>query len=124
MNEKKMVMKCCAPTCFFCKKPKENELILTSVPEGYDDYELLVDYEECDECHEKFDRNIVLLEVDKLPTDEGQPPIKDELFPTGRFTIVLAKNSSVLHEGQRFLLPIEDYEDVRRELLSKGDIHE
>lgn len=86
------------PVCFFCGESK-NEIALMgrihSKKGARDDVKapmyMVLNYEPCDECIEKFKQGVLLIEVTTVPQSKNQPPIsnkQEELFPTGAWCIV------------------------------------
>lgn len=62
--------------CFWCKRPKDDT---DGVPEYYD-------YDFCKLCQEKVDKGIVVVQTTE--TSNGNPPIKSDLYPTGKWVVV------------------------------------
>lgn len=48
---------------------------------------LCMDYEPCDACKALFEGNILLIGVTTTPNGE-QPPIRDDLYPTGSYVVL------------------------------------
>ena len=78
--------------CFFCGKHTGIALMGRLKGDAKAPYEVMCDYEPCDECKKKFEQGSLLLEVDTRPLVNGQLAIqkKDnhELYPTGRFKLI------------------------------------
>lgn len=83
--------------CFFCREPKEVVLFGASgsrlFPKrgGEAPREVLIDYEPCLKCAERFKEGILLVEATRHPTAPGQPAIKnrgEDIFPTGSFALI------------------------------------
>lgn len=101
------------PVCFFCGKPK-NELVLMGKLKG--DAEapknVCLDYEPCDACKALFARNILLMGVTTTPNGD-QPPIQDNLYPTGSYVVITREAAgrvfqdeaakAILEKGKAFL---------------------
>lgn len=106
------------PVCFFCGEEK-NEIALMgrmrSRKGARDDLEapkrMLLDYEPCDKCREKFSQGVLLIEVNSYPMADNQPPIQEGAYPTGKYVVV---NPEALVEdfkaGSRALVLHEDFE--------------
>lgn len=62
--------------CFWCKRPKDDT-------EGQPEY---FDYEFCELCEKQVDKGIVIIQT--VETSNGNPPIKTDLFPTGKWVVV------------------------------------
>lgn len=111
------------PICFWCGEHK-NEIALCGHIGNYrkgEDFEApkncILDYEPCDKCKEIWDKGVVLIEVDTKPQAEGQLPIQDPYYPTGRYA-VMEKSSAektfkpeVLEKGL-LLVPPEVFEQI------------
>lgn len=50
--------------------------------------EIVVDYEPCDDCKELRKKGLALLETTDAPNHEGQPPIQEGVYPTGKWWVV------------------------------------
>lgn len=62
--------------CFWCKRPTEDG-------NGQPEYN---DYDFCERCQEKTDQGITTIQVTTEPN--GNPPIKDALYPTGKWVVL------------------------------------
>lgn len=49
---------------------------------------ITMNYEPCDDCAEKWKMGIVVIEVLNSPLSEGQSPISEGMYPTGRHVVV------------------------------------
>ena len=77
------------PVCFFCGKEK-NEIALLGKIDREDSEaprKVILNFEPCDECKEKFAQGVLLIEVTQTPTYIGMP-IADNAYPTGRYVVV------------------------------------
>lgn len=77
------------PVCFFCGEDK-NELVLLGKINKEDDQapkRMIVDFEPCDKCKEKFAKGVLLIEVTTYPEYIGKP-IAENAYPTGRYVVV------------------------------------
>ena len=114
------------PICFFCKEHK-NEIALMGALKG--DIEapknLLLDYEPCDKCKEKFKEGVLIIEATQYPNVENQPPIQKDAYPTGRYILVKPKALKEPYNkaGTTALMYLSDYEKLiigsKKEELSK-----
>lgn len=97
------------PVCFFCGKPK-NELVLMGKLKG--DAEapknVCLDYEPCDACKAMFEGNILLMGVMTTPNGD-QPPIQDNLYPTGSYVVITREATERVFQ-----------EEVAKTILEKG----
>ena len=54
--------------------------------------QMVVDYEPCESCKQKFDTGVALIEVSEVPGASTQPPITaregTDYYPTGRYIVV------------------------------------
>ena len=117
------------PICFFCKEHR-NEIILMGKLK--DDAEapknIIVDYEPCDKCKEKFKEGVLIIEATQYPNVEKQPALQKDAYPTGRY--VLLKPESLKEPfnipGTKCLMTVTDYEELiigskKRALQNKED---
>lgn len=49
---------------------------------------ITMNYEPCDDCAEKWKMGIVAIEASNHPLSEGQPPMGENAYPTGRHVVV------------------------------------
>ena len=50
---------------------------------------IVANYEPCDKCKEQWNKGDVLIEAEREPIEEGQPPIgADKAYPTGSFWVI------------------------------------
>ena len=49
---------------------------------------IVVDYEPCDKCREKWEDGDVIIEAQDTPLTEGQPPMQEGAYPTGHYWVV------------------------------------
>lgn len=108
------------PVCFFCKEEK-NEIVLLgkiSSKRGEDleaPKHCILDYEPCEKCREQFSQGFLVIEVEDYPMSEGQPPIHDNHYPTGR--VVLLKPNEDRPQGEVALCTSEVFNQVFGNLL-------
>ena len=76
------------PRCFFCGESK-NEIALLGALK--DDIEapknLILDYEPCDKCAEKFKEGVLIIAVESYPVVPNQPPIQKNAYPSGPYAL-------------------------------------
>lgn len=95
------------PVCFWCGETKNEIALLGRIREkdpitgksirGTDleaPMKMVLDYEPCDKCKEKWDKGFTVIEVSPNPLQKGMPPIcsdmvDGELYPTGRYLVLL-----------------------------------
>ena len=103
------------PICFFCKEHK-NEIVLmgklkndAEAPKN-----IIVDYEPCDECKEKFKKGVLIIEVSQYPNVEKQPALQKDAYPTGRYALLKpeALNEPFNVPGTKCLMTVTDYEEL------------
>lgn len=83
----------CIPICCWCGKEK-NEIALLGRLKG--DAEApksaILDYEPCDDCMEKFNLGVVLIEVTDIQPSDKRPPISCQndmkVYPTFRYSVI------------------------------------
>ncbi len=49
---------------------------------------MILDYEPCDKCKEKFEAGIQIVEASEKPLNQGQPLLGNSGYPTGRWAVV------------------------------------
>lgn len=87
--------------------------------------EMIVSYEPCDKCREKWDQGVACVEVDTKPTAINQPPIHEDLYPTGRCIVVNSERlkgvfDKDFHDGDRCLVEADMFEQVFGHIFSNG----
>jgi len=73
--------------CFFCDEVKGLMFLGKLKGDAKAPDKLLVDYEPCDACKEKFKQGILWIEAAAAPIAPNQAPIMDGAYPTGRWTV-------------------------------------
>ena len=63
--------------CFWCNKPKYN---------GQEGEPVYTNYEPCEECNGHMFKGVTVIQVEE--TDNGNPPIVDNLYPTRKWVVV------------------------------------
>ena len=80
---------CVNPTirvCFFCEKDKDIALLGKLKGDVKAPKRMLMDYQPCDACRKKMSIGTAVIEV--VTTDNGLPPIKEGVWPTGRWVVL------------------------------------
>lgn len=72
--------------CFFCEKDKGVALLGKLKGDVKAPKRVLMDYQPCDECRKKMSVGTTVIEV--VTTDNGLPPIKEGVWPTGRWVVL------------------------------------
>lgn len=115
--------------CFFCGEASGIALFGRMKGDVEAPKEVLIDYEPCNKCKERFEQGSLLLEVDTVPHISGQPPIQrqenQELYPTGRYKVIKKEACErifgAIHE--KALLDVETYNllfsEIDKELAKK-----
>ncbi len=62
--------------CFWCKKQKD---AVNGEP-------MYFDYDFCNSCQKQVDKGVVIIQT--IETFNGNPPIKTNLYPTGKWVVV------------------------------------
>ena len=82
------------PICFWCGEEK-GEIVLMGHIGDYrkgEDFKapkhMVIDYEPCDKCKAEWEQGVAILEVSHTPMQEGQPPIAEGAYPTGKMVVV------------------------------------
>ena len=73
--------------CFFCGEVKGLLLLGKLKGDAKAPDKMLIDYEPCDDCKEKFKQGILWIEASPEPIAPNQAPIADGAYPTGRWTV-------------------------------------
>lgn len=79
--------------CFFCNEAKGIVLFGKLKKDIKAPREVLINYEPCDKCKEKFKEGVIVVEVTTEQQLKNQPPINhtpnnEELYPTGAYAVV------------------------------------
>ena len=81
--------------CFFCKEAKGIVLFGKLKNDVEAPREVLINYEPCDKCKEKFKEGVIVVAVTTEQQCKNQPPITtrndEELYPTGAYAVVKPK---------------------------------
>ena len=81
--------------CFFCNEAKEIVLFGKLKKDVEAPREVLIDYEPCDKCKEKFKEGVTVVAVTTEQQYKNQPSITthndEELYPTGAYVVVKPK---------------------------------
>ena len=81
--------------CFFCKEAKGIVLFGKLKKDVEAPREVLINYEPCDKCKEKFKEGVTVVEVTTEQQFKNQLPITthndEELYPTGAYVVVKPK---------------------------------
>lgn len=105
------------PVCFFCGETKNEIALLGKIGKRGEDLEapkkVILDYEPCDACKEKFAQGVLLVEVTNSPNTEGQFPISKDAYPTGRYVVVRPEALiGDFQPGSKALVLHSDYEQM------------
>ena len=103
------------PRCFFCGESKNEIALLGALKNDAEaPKNIIMDYEPCDKCKEKFKEGVLIIEASQLPNVENQPPIQKDAYPTGRYALlkpeVLVEPFNV--PGTKCLMTVTDYEEL------------
>ena len=81
--------------CFFCNEAKGIVLFGKLKNDIEAPREVLINYEPCDKCKEKFKEGVTVVEVTTEQQHKNQPSITthndEELYPTGAYVVVKPK---------------------------------
>lgn len=111
------------PICFWCGKQK-NEIALLGRMNRADDEApmtgMVLDYEPCDKCKEQFKKCVVCVEVTQYPNQDGQPPMCESRYPTGRYVGITPEAATrVFGEALNTEFDIGQMIHVEREVFDK-----
>jgi len=99
--------------CFWC-----GEADGIAIPKFVKDFDnapcngMVVSYEPCQACEEKWIQGVAVLEVSPVPLAEHQPPIADGAYPSGNIWVVKAESIVNGEMGQRILATKEQLEEI------------
>lgn len=79
--------------CFFCNEAKGIVLFGKLKKDVEAPREVLINYEPCNKCKEKFKEGVIVVEVTTEQQLKNQPPISHtpnnaELYPTGAYAVI------------------------------------
>lgn len=109
--------------CFFCGEETGVVAMLGRIGDGrkHEDFEapkrMVLDYEPCKKCREKFATGVLVMAVTDTPPD-NRPPIQDGYYPTGAYVVV--KPSALdgnFKEGSNALMMDYEFNEVFKEAL-------
>jgi hypothetical protein len=69
------------PTCFWCRKDRNEVVLLGAAYKGEAPMHMLMDYQPCDECKANWARGILLIEVSETPLHPNQRGMYKERWP-------------------------------------------
>lgn len=104
------------PVCAFCGKEKNEIALMGRIGDGRrgEDFEapprVILDYEPCDDCKAQWEQGVAIIEVSQHPLKEGQPPISEGAYPTGRVVVVREEAlNGDFHKGSKALMIAEEF---------------
>ena len=107
------------PICAFCGKQKNEIALMGRIGDGRkgEDFEaprnVILDYEPCDECKAQWEQGVAIIEVSRYPVTEGQPPIAQGAYPTGRVAVVKEEAlNGGFKKGSKALMLAEEYQKM------------
>ena len=112
--------------CAWCKEQNGEIALVGELPGDMEaPKEMIIDYEPCDKCKDKWDHGVACIEVDTKPANASQPSIQDNLYPTGRYVVVKSDKLKEVfnrdfHDGDRVIIDTETFELVFRNIFSNG----
>lgn len=86
-------------------------------------------YEPCPKCKDGMESGITLIEASAFPVQDGQPPIQNGVYPTGRFIVVREEAISRIFDpsiaqqcvkARKAFLDIESF-DILISEIKEGD---
>lgn len=104
------------PVCFFCGEDKNEIALMGHIGDGrkHEDIEapmrMVLDYNPCDCCREKFSQGVLVIEVTQRPLPDGRPPISQGAYPTGRHVVV--RKGVLDFDGDKCLMLDTDFEQL------------
>lgn len=105
------------PVCFFCGESKNEIALMGHIGDGrkHEDFEapkyMVLDYEPCDCCKEKFSQGVLIIEVTRTPLPDNRPQIAEGAYPTGRH-VVVRKEALPNFEGDKCLMLDKEFEQM------------
>lgn len=119
------------PVCFFCGKLKNEIVMLGQIKEtkkrlteyGTTSKEvvdndvkapthMVVDYNPCNDCMEKFKEGDLVVEVSAFPLEDGRPPIQGSYYPTGRHILVRKGILNLPENSNKCLMSEKEFEQM------------
>lgn len=107
------------PICAFCGKEKNEIALMGHIGDGRkgEDFEaprnIILDYEPCDECKEQWAQGVAIIEVSRTPMADGQPPISNGAYPTGRVAVVKEEAlNGDFKKGSKALMITEEFQQL------------
>lgn len=105
--------------CAFCGKETGELALLGRIGDGRkgEDFEApkysILSYEPCDECKAQWAQGVAIIEVSRYPLSDGQPPISNGAYPTGRVVVVKEEAlSGGFHKGDKALMIDEEFRQM------------
>lgn len=75
--------------CFWCGKDDGTVILAGASYKGRAPHRMIVSYEPCDGCKQRFAQGITLVEVTEHPSDQRQAISRNpDLYPTGRYMVL------------------------------------
>ena len=108
------------PVCAFCGNRKNEIALLGHIGDGRKGEDLeapmntVVDYEPCDECKEKWEQGVAIIEVTTTPNSKNQPPIAEGAYPTGAYVVLKEEALNGFHKGDKALMVTEEFQEMLR----------
>lgn len=112
--------------CAWCNEPTGEVVLVGQLPgDAEAPKEMIVSYEPCDKCREKWEQGVACIEVDTVPVNATQPPIRDNLYPTGRVVVAQSDRLSEILErefnnGERAIVDVGAFQQIFGHIFSNG----
>ena len=99
--------------CFFCGESKGIALMGKLKGDVEAPKQVLLNYEPCDKCKEKFKEGVLVISVVNTPVSEGQFPIQKDLYPNGPHLVIK-------REAAKRLIP--NLKDEQKTMLMEKEV--
>lgn len=98
--------------CAFCGKETGEIALLGKLPGDKEaPKHSILSYEPCDECKAQWAQGVAIIEVSRYPVTDGQPPITEGAYPTGRFAVVKEEAlNGDFKKGSKALMIAEEFQ--------------
>ena len=104
--------------CFWCGEVKGIALLGKLKDDAEAPRELILNYDPCDKCKEKFERGILIIEVTFTPEASNQMPFtarpnEPPTYPTGRYLVVQPDAiPKEMRKHTKYIMPEKEFEKI------------
>lgn len=107
--------------CVFCGETKELAIMGKLKGDAKAPPKVIADYTPCPKCKEKMDQGVTLMEVTQVEPADKRPPIRDNLWLTGRWSVITHDAAKNIFKTDSNIVMLETrvYSEIIK--LLKGD---